>query len=230
MSYKIGVLLSGNGVYDGSEIHESVFALLAIDENGGEAVCFAPNTNQHHVINHITGEEMNETRNVMVEAARIARGAISDLAEIRTDNLDALVIPGGFGAAKNLTKWAFSGPDGKIVPDVKRIINEFVAAKKPIVGLCMGPTVIAKALESANLNARLTVGSTQEKSPYEIEAISLGMQKVGAVAEMKTIREIAIDTENKIISAPCYMMEGSITDVRKNIKQAIDQLFKMLQP
>jgi enhancing lycopene biosynthesis protein 2 len=229
MSYRIGVLLSGNGVYDGSEIHESVFTLLAIDENKGEAVCMAPNIEQHHVVNHISGDEMPEKRNVMVEAARIARGAILDLADMNADKLDALVIPGGFGAAKNLTKWAFSGPDGEINAEVKRIINEFVQAKKTIVGLCMGPTVIAKALQGAGLEERLTVGSTEEKSPYEIAAISQGMEKTGAVAEMKTIREIAVDHKNRIITAPCYMMEGSITDVRDNIKQAIDELFEMLE-
>lgn len=229
MGYRIGVLLSGNGVYDGSEIHESVFTLLAIDENRGEAVCFAPNVEQHHVVNHITGDEMDEKRNVMIEAARIARGAISDLAEVSADNFDALVIPGGFGAAKNLTKWAFSGPDGEINADVKRIINEFLQANKPIVGLCMGPTVIAKALEGAGKKEHLTVGTTEEASPYEIDAISAGMEKVGAVAEMKTIREILVDADNKIITAPCYMMEGSITDIRNNIKQAIDQLFEMLE-
>ncbi|MCB0755893.1 MAG: isoprenoid biosynthesis glyoxalase ElbB [Flavobacteriales bacterium] len=229
MGYKIGVLLSGNGVYDGSEIHESVFTLLAIDENRGEAVCFAPNVDQHHVVNHITGDEMNEKRNVMIEAARIARGSILDLADITQEKLDALVIPGGFGAAKNLTKWAFSGPDGEINADVKRIINEMVNANKPIVGLCMGPTVIAKALEGVGKKERLTVGTTEEASPYEIDAISAGMEKVGAVAEMKSIREISIDPENRIITAPCYMMEGSITDIRENIKQAIDQLFEMLE-
>jgi enhancing lycopene biosynthesis protein 2 len=229
MSYKIGVLLSGNGVYDGSEIHESVFTLLAIDENKGEAVCMAPNVEQHHVVNHITGDEMDEKRNVLVEAARIARGAISDLAEVKASDLDALVIPGGFGAAKNLTKWAFSGPDGDIDPEVERIINEFVTAQKPIVGLCMGPTVIAKALEGANLNERLTVGTTSEASPYEIAAISAGMEKTGAVAEMKSIREISVDAKNRIITAPCYMMEASITDVRTNIKQAIDKLFDLLE-
>ena len=229
MTYKIGVLLSGNGVYDGSEIHESVFTLLAIDENKGEAVCMAPNVEQHHVVNHITGAEMEEKRNVLIEAARIARGAISDLAEVSESQLDALVIPGGFGAAKNLTKWAFSGPDGEINADVKRIINEMVNANKPIVGLCMGPTVIAKALEGAGKKQHLTVGSTAEASPYEIGAISAGMEKVGAIAEMKTVREIAVDEKNRIITAPCYMMEGSITEIRENIKQAIDQLFEMLE-
>lgn len=229
MSYKIGVLLSGSGVYDGSEIHESVFTLLAIDENRGEAVCMAPSIDQHHVVNHLTGQEMPEKRNVLVEAARIARGSISDLATIKADQLDALVIPGGFGAAKNLTKWAFAGPDGEIHAEVKRIINEMVAAKKPVVGLCMGPTVIAKALEGAGLKEHLTVGTTEEASPYEIAAISAGMEKVGAVAEMKTIREVSVDGTNRIITAPCYMMEGSIADIRDNIKEAIEQLFEMLE-
>ncbi len=228
MAQKIGVLLSGNGVYDGSEIHESVFTLLAIDENKGEAVCIAPNVDQHHVVNHLSGDEMDEKRNVLVEAARIARGAVTDLAEVTHEGLDALVIPGGFGAAKNLTKWAFSGPDGEINTEVKRIINEFVNAQKPIVGLCMGPTVIAKALEGAELKEHLTVGTTEESSPYEIAAISAGMEKVGAVAEMKSIKEVHVDEENRIITAPCYMMDGSITDVRNNIKQAIDALFEML--
>ncbi len=228
MSNRIGVLLSGNGVYDGAEIHESVFTLLAIDENRGEAVCMAPNMTQHHVVNHITGEEMDGQRNVLIEASRIARGQIRDLAEVSHDQLDALVIPGGFGAAKNLTKWAFSGPDGEIEADVKRIIGEMITNNKPIVGLCMAPTVIAKALEGSSLNPHLTVGTTEEESPYEIDAIGQGMEKTGAVAEMKTLREISVDAENRIITAPCYMMEGSITDIRNNIKQAIDALFELL--
>jgi len=172
MSKRIGVLLSGCGVYDGSEIHESVFTLLAIDQLGGKAICMAPNAEQHHVVNHITGNEMPEKRNVLIEAARIARGDIRDLTEVTAAELDALVIPGGFGAAKNLTTWAFNGPDGTINKEVKRIINEVHSAGKPLVGLCMGPTVIAKALENSSTKAHLTVGTTTEASPYEIAAIS----------------------------------------------------------
>lgn len=228
MNKKIGVLLSGCGVYDGSEIHESVFTLLAIAENGGEAICMAPNKNQHHVLDHTTGKEINEHRNVLVEAARIARGEISDLSTIQIDELDALVIPGGFGAAKNLTQWAFEGPDGSIDPGVKQIISDMVAAKKPIVGLCMGPTVIAKALEGSGVEPHLTVGTDKEASPYEIGAISQGMEKTGAVSEMKTKSEILVDESNLIITAPCYMMEASIVEVRANIKQAIDHLFAIL--
>ncbi|MCF8259465.1 MAG: isoprenoid biosynthesis glyoxalase ElbB [Melioribacteraceae bacterium] len=225
---KIGVILSGCGVYDGTEIQEAVFTLLAIDENGADSVCFAPDIEQHHVVNHLNGEEMKETRNVLVEAARIARGDIKSLNECNVDDLDGLVIPGGFGAAKNLTKWAFNGPDGEIDPQVKRVINEFVLAGKPVAGLCMGPTVIAKALDESKIKTTLTVGTTTEKSPYDIKAVSEGMEKAGATAVMKSVREVSIDLENKIVSAPCYMMEASISEIRKNIKDAVDSLIKLI--
>lgn len=225
---KIGVLLSGNGVYDGTEIQEAVFTLLSIDEHGAEAVCMAPDVEQHHVLDHTTGNEMDEKRNVFIESARIVRGNIRKLYEVDASEIDALVLPGGFGAAKNLTKWAFSGPDGEIHEGVKKIICEIHSAGKPVVGLCMGPTVIAKAFEGTEVHAHLTVGTTEEPSPYEIDAISQGMEKTGAVAEMKSVREIHYDAENKIITAPCYMMDASVSEIRKNIKQAIDKLFEIL--
>jgi len=225
---KIGVLLSGNGVFDGSEIHEAVFTLLAIDENNGEAICMAPDMDQHHVLNHITGEEMPEKRNVLVESSRIARGNIKNLAEIKAVQLDALVIPGGFGAAKNLTKWAFSGPDGEILPDVRRLINEMILNGKPVCGLCMGPTVIAKALEGTSIHAQLTVGTTEEPSPYEIEAISAGMEKTGSQALMKKVTEVLVDKDNKIVTAPCYMMEASISQIRNNVRMAVDAMISLL--
>jgi enhancing lycopene biosynthesis protein 2 len=226
---KIGVILSGCGVYDGSEIHEAVFTLLSIAERNAEAICYAPNTDQHHVVNHLTGEEMMEKRNVLTESARIARGEIKDLTQFDPDFLDALVIPGGFGAAKNLTKWAFSGPEGEIEPGVKSAIAAMVLKNKPVAGLCMGPTVIAKALEGTGIKSTLTVGSTEAPSPYEIAAISEGMEKTGAKAVMKTIAELSIDTENKIVTAPCYMMEADIVEVRNNIKMAIDALVDMVK-
>lgn len=223
----IAVILSGCGVFDGSEIHEAVFTLLAIAENGAKYQCFAPDVAQHHVLNHITGEEMSEKRNVLIESARIARGNIKPLSQYNAEAFDGLVIPGGFGAAKNLTKWAFSGPDGDIQADVKTAIVNTVKESKPIVGLCMGPTVIAKALEGTSLRPHITVGTTAETSPYDIGAISVGMEKAGAVAEMKTIREISVDSNNKIVTAPCYMMEADILQVRNNIKQAIDTMFQL---
>ncbi len=225
---KIGVLLSGNGVFDGSEIHEAVFTLLAIEENKAEAICMAPDIEQHHVVNHLTGDEMNEKRNVLVESARIARGEIKDLAEVNADDLDALILPGGFGAAKNLTKWAFSGPDGEILPEVKRIITEMVMNNKPVGGLCMGPTVVAKALEGTSVQAELTVGTDEDPSPYDIKAISKGMEKTGATAVMKKISEIHVDEKNKIVTAPCYMMEATISEIRINVKMAVDKLISLI--
>jgi enhancing lycopene biosynthesis protein 2 len=171
---------------------------------------------------------MDETRNVLIESARIARGDIKDIKVISSDNIDALIIPGGFGAAKNLTKWAFQGPDGDILPDVKRIINEMVQSGKPVCGLCVGPTVIAKALEGSGIKASLTVGSTEAPSPYEIDAISAGMEKAGATAVMKDVTEISIDEENKIISAPCYMMEATISQIRHNIKMAVGKTIEIM--
>jgi enhancing lycopene biosynthesis protein 2 len=225
---KIAVLLSGCGVYDGSEIQESVFTLLHIQLNGGEYQCFAPNMNQHHVLDHTTGNEMSETRNTLVEAARIARGNIKDLALLNMKEFDGLAIPGGFGAAKNLTKWAFSGPSGDIHPEVKRVINDSISSGKGILALCMGPTVVAKALENSTHHAVLTVGTDQEKSPYEIKAIAEGMSSIGAKAEMKSIREIAVDDALKIVTAPCYMMEANIAEVNANIAQAVKRWFEML--
>lgn len=225
---KIGVLLSGCGVFDGAEIHEATLALLAIAENGGEAVCFAPDKDQLHVINHMTGDEMDEKRNVLIESARIARGDIQPISEISPDSFDALVIPGGFGAAKNLNTWALKGPDSEIDESVKKIILATHKAGKPIAGLCMGPTVIAKALQDSGVKSTLTMGTTEEKSPYDIKGMSEGLETVGAVAEMKTVREIAVDEKNKIVSAPCYLMEATIVDIRNNTKKAIDQLFKWL--
>jgi enhancing lycopene biosynthesis protein 2 len=227
MGKKIAVILSGCGVYDGSEIHESVFALLAIVENGGNYQCFAPDIEQHHVVDHTNGEEQKEKRNVLVESARIARGDIKVLNTYDAKDFDGLVIPGGFGAAKNLTKWAFNGPDGEINADVKNAILKTIEAKQPVVGLCMGPTVIAKALDGSGIRSHLTVGTTAAQSPYEIAAISAGIEKTGAVAEMKTIDEISVDVANRIITAPCYMMEADILQVRKNVKQAVDAMFSL---
>lgn len=225
---RIGILLSGSGVYDGSEIQESVFCLLAVHENGGVPLFMAPNVNQMHVVNHMSGEEMNETRNVLVESARIARGDIEDIANINCNDFDALIIPGGFGTAKNHTTWAVNGPDGEINNEVKRVIVETVNAGKPIAALCMGPTTVAKALQGTEFSAKLTVGTDQEKSPYDIKAISGGMNSAGAKARMCSVKEICVDENLKIVSAPCYMMEASVLEVKKNISQAVKEMFSLI--
>ncbi len=221
---KIGVLLSGCGVYDGAEIQESILTLLSIEEIGATAVCISVNKPQHHVINHLTGEEMNESRNMMIESARIARGEVKNILEVNPADIDALVIPGGFGSAKNFTDWAFNGPDGNILPEVKLLLVNLINIGKPIAALCVSPVVLSKALEDSNLSAKMTIGTDKEESPYDIKEFSSGIEKVGTTTEMKSVREILIDTENKIVTAPCYMMEASILDVRKNIRSAIEAL------
>lgn len=225
---KIGVLLSGCGVYDGAEIHEAVFSLLAIEEKGFDATCIGVNKDQHHVVNHISGTEMDEKRNMLTEAARIARGNITDISDLNLDDIDGLIIPGGFGSAKSLTSWAFDGPDGKIIKEVKDLILKLIACQKPIIALCVSPVVISKALESSEFKANLTIGSNQEKSPYDIDGFKNGLEKTGVSVSMKTIKEINIDYENKIISAPCYMMEASILEIRNNIKQAVDAMAELI--
>ncbi len=221
---KIGVLLSGCGVYDGAEIQEAVLTLLAIAEAGHEAVCISINDNQHHVINHLTGEEMNESRNMLVESARIARGAVSEISKISPSEIDALVIPGGFGSAKNFTSWAFNGPKGTIRTDVKLLIVNMINVGKSIVALCVSPVVLAKALEGSNIELNLTIGSTKSTSPYSISGFMEGIQTTGAATSEREIHEILIDSENKVITAPCYMMDANIVEIRQNIKQAIDAL------
>tara|TARA_B110000093_G_C12882021_1_gene372354 strand:+ start:374 stop:1054 length:681 start_codon:yes stop_codon:yes gene_type:complete len=221
---KIGVLLSGCGVYDGAEIHESVLTLLSIEEIHATAVCISINKDQHHVVNHATGEEMVETRNMLTESARIARGDIHDINSISPADIDALVIPGGFGNAKNLTNWAFNGPDGKILPEVKLLIINMINVGKPIAALCVSPVVLAKALEGSGIEPTLTIGTDKEESPYDIQGFTGGLEKTGMLTKMKTVREILVDPKNKIVTAPCYMMNANILDVRKNVRSAIESL------
>jgi enhancing lycopene biosynthesis protein 2 len=190
---KIGVLLSGCGVYDGAEIQEVVFTLLAIEEAGCEAVCIGIDQNQHHVVNHTNGEEMLESRNMLVEAARISRGKITEIRQIDPADIDALVIPGGFGSAKNLTSWAFQGPDSDILPAVKLLIVNMVNIGKPVCALCVSPVVVAKALAGSLVHPTMTIGTTIGESEYDIAGFQSGLQHSGALTENKSIAEISID-------------------------------------
>ncbi len=219
-----GVLLSGCGVYDGAEIQEAVLTLLAIDEIGAKAVCISVDAPQHHVVNHLTGEEMNESRNMLVESARIARGNVLNIKDINPVDIDALVIPGGFGSAKNFTKWAFDGPNADILPEVKLLLVNLVNVGKPIAALCVSPIVLAKALEGSNYKANMTIGTDAEPTPYDINGFMAGLEQIGVSTEKKTIREIQIDRKNNIVTAPCYMQEASILEVRKNIRSAVEAL------
>ena len=226
---KTAVLLSGCGVYDGTEIHESVFALLALSKNNLEYICIAPNIKQHHVVNHKNGQEINEERNVLVESARIARGDIISLSKLNKNEISSLVIPGGFGAAKNLSNWAFKGSEGEVLTEVKDLILHCIENKKPIVSLCISPTLIAKSLEATAYHPLLTLGTAFEKSEYNIVKIHEAISSVGATAIDKSIKEICVDENLKIISAPCYMMDAKVDEIYANTKMAIDKLSDFLK-
>jgi len=220
MAKRIGVILSGCGVYDGSEIHEAVITLLAIDRVGAQAVCMAPDTPQMHVINHLTGQPAeNESRNVLVESARIARGNISDIAKVTAADFDALILPGGFGAAKNLCDFAVNGPDCSVNPEVARVLKETVAARKPIAAVCIAPAVLAKVLGPLNSPA-LTIGTD--------EGTAAALVKMGAKHVNCPVRETIVDQENKIVSSPAYMLAQRISEAAEGIEKTVQTLISMI--
>lgn len=224
---KIGLLLSGCGVYDGAEIQESVLAMLAIQEVGATYECISINQNQYHVINHLDGSVMEENRNMLVESARIARGNVRNLKDVEIRDFDALVIPGGFGSAKNFSSWAFDGPNATLLPEIKLLIVNCINAGVPIAALCVSPILIAKALEGTELHPNLTMGNDGEPSPYEIESFHQGLRSLGAQTEERRLEDILIDEKLKIVTAPCYMHEANILEIRNNIKRAIEALIKL---
>ena len=226
---KIGVLLSGAGVYDGAEIHEAVLTLLEIEKLGYEAVCIGIDAPQYHVINHLNGEEQPAPRNMLEEAARIARGKIQEIRTVAPADIDALVIPGGFGSAKNFSTWAFDGSKGQMRPDVKLLLVNMYNVGKPIVALCVSPVLLALAFEDMQLAPNLTIGSTQVASPYHISAFQAGLQAKGVQTSECNIQEICVDTPNRIITAPCYMLEASLPQLQHNIQQAISALQQLLE-
>jgi len=218
---KIGVILSGCGVYDGSEIHEAVITLLAIDRSGAEAVCMAPNVPQMHVVNHLTGEPAaGESRNVLVESARITRGKIQDIAKVKASDFDALILPGGFGAAKNLCDFAVKGSDCSVNPEVARVVRETVAAKKPLAAVCIAPALVSRVLGEDKIPHKLTIG-TDEGTAKALE--SMGSSHISC-----PVRDFVVDRENKLISTPAYMLAGRISEAADGIEKTVRTLIEML--
>ena len=216
---KVGVLLSGSGVQDGSEIHESVLTALSLEKSRAEIVFMAPNIDQMHVMNHYTGQEMDEFRNVLVESARIARGNIKDLAEIRGEDLDALIIPGGLGVVKNLSDYAMSGSECSVNPDVYRLVVEMLISKKPIGAICIAPAMMSKILSEQNLSANLTVGSDV--------ATSKDIEAMGSQHQNCSTKEVVVDVKNKIVSTPAYMDAKSISEVAEGIEKLVNEIVSM---
>jgi len=216
---KVAVVLSGCGVFDGSEIHESVLTLLALDQHDSETAIFAPNIPQQHVINHLTGEEAKETRNVLVESARIARGKISDINSLQIDQFDALVFPGGFGVAKNLSDFAFKGAECQIHPTIARVIEDALKARLPMAFLCIAPVVLARVAAKLELSPYLTIGS-DDQTAQQIE-------RIGARHQNCPASDYVIDGELKIITTPAYMLGQRISEVAEGIDRAINALLDL---
>ena len=213
---KVGVVLSGCGVMDGSEIHESVLTLLALAKAGAQAVCMAPNTEQLHVINHLTGEETKEKRNVLVESARIARGKIRDLKEVKEKELDALIFPGGYGAVKNLCTFAVDGTDCQVHPEVARLVREVHKAGKPIGALCIAPALVAKIFEGAGIG--LTIGKDKETAQ--------ALAKLGQKHEECEVGEAWIDPDHKIVTTPAYMLARNVAEAWQGIEKLVKEVLK----
>lgn len=218
---KVGVLLSGSGVNDGSEIHESVLTMLFLDRSDTEIILMAPNIDQMHVINHYTGQEMDEFRNVLVESARIARGNIKDMAEISGDDLDALIIPGGFGVAKNLSDYAMSGAECSINPDVYRLISEMILLKKPIGAICIAPAMMAKILAEQNQSATITIGKDKTTAK--------DIEDMGSAHKECLVEEIVIDEVNNIVTTPAYMDAKNISEAAAGIEKLVKQIILMVK-
>jgi enhancing lycopene biosynthesis protein 2 len=213
---RFAVVLSGCGVFDGAEIHESVLTLLAIERAGASWQCFAPDILQHHVIDHVTGSEMPEKRNVLTESARIARGQILPLSKFRAAEYDGLIFPGGFGAAKNLCDWAFLGDSCTVNPDVERVIREMQAAGKPIGAMCIAPVILAKLFRGTNL----TTGDDAASGKF--------IENTGNLYVRTTHGEVIADRTLKIFTTPCYMLDASILQIAEGTENIVREMMAVL--
>ena len=203
---KIGVILSGCGVYDGSEIHEAVLTLLAISRSGAQAVCFAPDKQQVDVINHLTGEAMTETRNVLIEAARITRGEIRPLAQADAAELDALIVPGGFGAAKNLSNFASLGSECTVDRELKALAQAMHQAGKPLGFMCIAPAMLPKIFDTAEV-----------------------LEEMGAEHVPCPVDDIVVDEDNKIVTTPAYMLAQNIAEAASGIDKLVSRVLVLAE-
>lgn len=214
---RVGVVLSGCGVYDGAEIHEATLTLYFLDRAAAKIIAMAPNIPQHHVINHLTGEVANETRNVLVESARITRGQIRDVAGVQADELDAIILPGGFGAAKNLSSVAFDGADAKVNPDVARLLLAMAAAKKPIGAMCIAPAMLSKVFSGKGMT--LTIGDD--------EGVAGAIEKMGNKHAQSDFDGIVVDTPHRVVTSAAYMCAASIGEAGLGIEKLVAKILEM---
>jgi enhancing lycopene biosynthesis protein 2 len=214
---KIAVILHGSGARDGSEIHEATLTLLALDQQGAKVQCFSPFETQARVINHLTGEVVKEVRWMQVEAARIARGKVSDICQLRAADFDGVIFPGGSGTAVNLCSFASDGAQMQVNPQVERVIREFHAAQKPIGAICIAPVLVAKVLGSHGV--RVTLGSNAEEARAVVE--------MGALSVEAGVGSCVIDRENRVVTTPAYMLAKSIRELWPGINDLCKSVIEM---
>ncbi len=213
---RFAVILAGCGVFDGTEIHEATLTLLAIAKAGGSYECFAPDKEQTQVINHLTGKSMTEERNVLVESARITRGKIKPLNLYEPEKFDAVIFPGGFGVAKNLSTLAFEGSDCTIDPEVELAVLASVEACIPIGALCIAPALIVKILPGADV----TIGKDRETVRI--------IEKMGGNHHETNHAEVIIDEKYKLVTSPCYMLDAHILQIEEGTQNVVDELIKLM--
>ncbi|BDM20393.1 TPA: isoprenoid biosynthesis glyoxalase ElbB [Pseudomonas putida] len=216
MTKKVAVILSGCGVYDGAEIHESVITLLRLDQRGAQVQCFAPNIAQMHVIDHLTGQEMPESRNVLTESARIARGEVKDIREAKAEDFDALIVPGGFGAAKNLSNFAVAGSECTVNPDVLTLAEAFAEACKPVGLICISPALAAKIYGPGVV---CTIGNDA--------GTASAVEKMGGKHEECDVHDIVEDSQRKLVTTPAYMVAKSISEAAGGIYKLVDRVLEL---
>ena len=213
---RFAVILAGCGVFDGAEIHEATLTLLAIAKAGASYQCFAPDKEQTQVVNHITGSPVNESRNVLIESARIARGKIKPLNLYDPEVFDALILPGGFGVAKNLCSFAFEGSDCTVDPEVELSIIASVEAGIPIGALCIAPALMAKILPGV----KVTIGNDSDTA----KALVI----MGAEHEITDHAEVVVDKKYKLVTTPCYMLDANIVQIAEGTEKVVHELIELM--
>ena len=216
---KVAVVLSGCGVFDGAEIHEAVLTLLALDRRDADITLLAPDIPQMHVVNHRTGQPAEEKRNVLIEASRVARGEIRDLAEANIAEFDAVVFPGGFGVAKNLCDFAVNGPECSVNPQVERFILAAIDARKALGFICIAPALMARVAKGRNLHPRLTIGTDADTAA--------AIEKMGGAHLPAQVREVVVDEDLRIVSTPAYMLGRRISEVADGIDKLVEKLLQL---
>jgi enhancing lycopene biosynthesis protein 2 len=221
MATRVGVVLSGCGVFDGTEIQEAVSILVALDRRGAHVVCMAPSIAQAGSVNHLTRTAETQPRNVLEESARIARGNIRDMATVKGEDLDALVLPGGFGAARNLSTFATDGPGCRINEQVERLFTEMIKAGKPIGMACIAPVIGARLLGKMGRKPKVTVG-TDKGTADAIRSMNAEHQNTGET-------DICIDPINKLVTTPCYMNHVGPWVVFQGAEKMVNEVLRMAE-